>query len=105
MSEPIPLKDKLGRTIIVQEPEIEDQFDMLEAAGANSANQAWIGLATLVFTAVSIDGKPLPRPQLKEHFKRNAALLKNEGVEAIALHFKSAKTEAVHDDEIAAAKN
>ncbi|HTQ71010.1 MAG TPA: hypothetical protein VMH92_05900 [Acidocella sp.] len=105
MSEPVTLTDKLGRKIVVQEPGIEDQFDMLEAAGANSSNQAWIGLATLVFTAQSIDGAPLPRPQAKAHFKRNAALLKNEGVEAIANYFKEVKGESAQESEIAAAKN
>lgn len=105
MSEPVTIIDKLGRKIVVQEPDIEDQFDMLEAADRNSSNQAWLGLATLVFTVVSIDDKPLPRPQLKEHFKRNAALLKNEGVEAVALHFKNAKAEQAKDAEVEAAKN
>ena len=101
----IEIKDTLGRSIFIKELDITDQFDLLEAAGVLSENKAWFGLAALVYSASSIDGQPLPKPTNKGGFKRNSTLLKTEGVNAIAEHFKSQQAEASDDGALESAKN
>lgn len=98
--------DSLGRQLEIKPMGITDQFDLLEAAQNQAEYKRWFGLASLVFCCVSVDGIPLPTPRNPADFKKNSAILKDEGVTAIAEYF----TEKMSDNtdvaaEVEAAKN
>lgn len=75
--------DKLGRKLEVKALSIVDQFDLLEAAQNQARYEYWFSLASIVFSCLSIDGVPLPKPRKPDDFKKNIGLLKDEGIEAI----------------------
>lgn len=80
------LTDALDRKIAIRDLNIEEQLDLMEALGENSANPGYVNFASLIYLVASIDDKPLPKPTRKEHFRRNAVLLKNEGMAALLKH-------------------
>lgn len=98
--------DSLGRNIEVKALGVSDQFDLLEASQNQAEYKRWFGLATLVFSCLSIDGVPLPAPKKPADFKKNAAALKDEGIKAVADHF-AAETDADEDGQaqVETAKN
>ncbi|HQT38366.1 MAG TPA: hypothetical protein PK231_03000 [Acidocella sp.] len=103
MADAVKIKDSLGRELEISEPTIEQQLDLMEALGESTSNPGYVNFASMIYLVKSIDGTPLPRVTKKEHFRRNAGLIKNEGMEAIIKYVKG-KSEDV-TDEIATAKN
>ena len=97
--------DKLGRAIEVKDLSIVDQFDLLEAAQQQARYEHWFSLASVVFSCLSIDGTPLPKPRKPEDFKKNIAILKDEGIESILKHLASTKEEKTYEATIEAEKN
>lgn len=83
MSDIIAAIDALGRKLEVKLLNITDQLDLFEAAQGHTEYKRWFEIASIIFTCVSIDGVPLPKPRKPDDFKKNVALLKNEGMEAI----------------------
>lgn len=103
----IIVTDKLGRQLEIRRPTPSDQFDLLEAAGANADYNQWFSLAALVFACKSIDGVPMPTPRKPEDFKKNAAMLQEAGLNALGDYFRQqAETaEAAQSAELETAKN
>ena len=54
---------------------MEDQLDLLEAAQGLAGYKEWFGMATVLFSCVSIDGVPVPMPRKPADFKKTAKLL------------------------------
>ena len=105
---PSEVTDAGGRRIAIQVPDAGDQFDLIELAGAQSANQMWMMRAMAVWSASSIDGVPLPRPTTAREIKANARTLGDAGIFSImeALWGNAAKAgEATPDAVAATAKN
>lgn len=97
--------DKLGRKIEMKNLTIEDQLDLLEAANGLAGNKEWFGLATLLFACVSIDGVPLPTPRKPADFKKNAAMLRAEGVNAAFNYFKEINESEIDNNIVESIKN
>lgn len=97
--------DRLGRKLEVKSLSIVDQFDLLEAAQAQARYEHWFSLASIVFACLSIDGVPLPQPRKPEDFKKNIAILKDEGVEAILEHFVHADEQDDYEAMVESEKN
>lgn len=79
--------DKLGRTLEIKDLNAMDQLDLLEAAQNHANYSKWFGLATLIFSCSMIDGVPLPAPRNPGDFRKNAMILKDEGIDAITDYF------------------
>lgn len=105
MSNVNTVTDKLGRAIEVKSLSIVDQFDLLEAAQQQARYEHWFSLASMVFSCLSIDGTPLPKPRKPEDFKKNIAILKDEGVEAVLKHFSKVNEEKSYEATVEAEKN
>lgn len=107
MAETTTLTDKRGRTLQIRHLTAADQFDLLEAAGNRADYNQWFGMAALVFSCVAIDGVPLPTPHKPEDFKKNAVILMDDGIKAIAEYFvqQNAANEEAAADELETAKN
>lgn len=109
MSETVFITDSLGRSIELKKLTTADQFDLLEAARNRADYTQWFGLAALVFSCMAIDGVPLPSPRKPDDFKKNALVLKDEGIKAVANYFaEKAEAEAdakTEDAQLETAKN
>lgn len=105
MNKIIVLTDALGRTLEAKKPTLADQFDLLEAAQNKAAYEQWFGLAGLVFCCKSIDGVPLPTPKKPSDFKKNAEVLKEEGLLALTNWLQEEPTEDTEHMPLDAAKN
>ena len=99
------ITDKLGRKIEMKNLSIEDQLDLLEAAQGLAGYKEWFGMATLLFACVSVDGVPLPTPRKPADFKKNAAILQAEGVDAAFKYFKDANENEADKDVVDSIKN
>lgn len=97
--------DKLGRKLEIKALSIVDQFDLLEAAQNQARYEQWFSLASIVFSCLSIDAMPLPKPRKPEDFKKNIAILKDEGVEAILDHFAKDNETKTYEEMIESEKN
>lgn len=109
MSDTTTLTDSLGRQLEVKTLSIVDQFDLLEAARNQASYTKWFGLASLVFSCTAIDNVPLPMPTKPDDFKKNAAILKNEGLQAIARYIskkiEESEEETTSENTVETAKN
>lgn len=99
------LTDKIGRALEVKDLTIVDQFDLLEAAQQQARYEHWFSLASMVFSCLSIDGVPLPKPRKPEDFKKNIAILKDEGMDEILKHFVQENKQTSYDETVEAEKN
>jgi len=63
-------------------------LDLLEAAGAAAASEAWLRYALLVCSVSAIDGKPVMMPRTKDGIRDLACRIGNRGMEAVSrAHF------------------
>ncbi len=70
-SEAHTVTDAKGRTLVIRRLNMMEEFDLIEAAGAeNSQNARWMQYATIVACVRSIDGMPSP-PFIKKQIIRN----------------------------------
>ena len=106
MADIVVITDDLGRHLEIKTLGLADQFDLLEAAQDKAAFKSWFNMATLVFSCAAIDGVPLPTPRKPADFKKNAEILRNDGIAAIIsyLKIKTAPDETSHD-QVETAKN
>lgn len=105
MSKNMMITDRLGRVLEVKNLTLADQFDLLEAAQNQARYEHWFSLASIVFSCCSIDGTPLPRPRKPEDFKKNATLLKDEGVEVILDYFAKNNEPSLDETMVESEKN
>ena len=94
--------DSTGRKLVVKEMDPADQLDLFEAAGKNSSNSSWVGMALLVCSVSMIDGVPVPMPSTPDQVKTLARKLGKHGIEAVADALQPTTTA---EDVIEAAKN
>lgn len=106
MSENTRITDNLGRSLEVKHLNLADQFDLLEATQDRADYRRWFNMAVLVFSCAGIDGVPLPTPRKPSDFKKNAEILKSEGIIAITeyLRTKNLLNEA-ENNQVETAKN
>ena len=106
MSDATIVTDTLGRSLEIKSLNLADQFDLLEAAQDKAAFKSWFNMATLVFSCAAIDGVPLPTPRKPADFKKNAEILKNDGIAAIISYLKIKTTsDETSSDQVETAKN
>jgi hypothetical protein len=60
-----------------------DMLDLIEAAGENANNRAWLHFAMIVCSVQAIDGIPVPFPRDAAGIKDLARRLGTDGVEAL----------------------
>lgn len=75
--------DGRGRKFITKELDPGDLLDLLEAAGSNSGNSAWLRLAMVVCSVTAIDGVPLPLATTKQDVRTAAKQIGNDGLVAL----------------------
>lgn len=90
-----------GRVLRLREMDPADMLDLIEAAGENAGNRAWLRFAMLACSVQAIDGVPVPFPRDPGGVKALARRIGTAGLEAVrAALFTDTAT-----DELAAAKN
>jgi hypothetical protein len=96
--------DALGRTLTIREIGPMEQIDLFEAAGDQSNNSPWVGMAILAASVTDIDGIPMPTPRSKNTIRAALKTLGSEGVAAVA---KALRPSAPDEDAdvVAIAKN
>ncbi len=82
-----------GRKLTLRELGPAEMLDIFEAAGSNSVNTAWVGMAMLLCSVAAIDGVPQPMVTTKSHVKGLAKLLGNDGMIALNKEFNAPATE------------
>ena len=77
--------DASGRVLTIRRPTTLDRLHLFKAVGgALSANDRYLGLATLAFAVMAIDGVPLPRPATEQQVEANLARIGDSGINAVA---------------------
>lgn len=76
--------DGKGRKISLKVMGPADMLNLLEAAGANSSNAAWMRMAMTIASVRAIDGIPVPAAYKKKDVLDAANKLGNEGLAAAA---------------------
>jgi hypothetical protein len=99
---PQTVTDALGRVLTIRTIGPVQQLDLFEAAGDQSNNSPWIGMAILAASVSDIDGVPRPFPMRKQDIRAALSVLGSEGVAAVAKALKPEDTEAL---DLATAKN
>lgn len=106
MTDMIVVTDSLGRKLEMKTLNLADQFDLLEAAQDKAAFKSWFNMAALVFSCAAIDNVPLPVPRKPSDFKKNAEILKNEGVIAMTSYLKAKYlSDETENEQVEIAKN
>lgn len=103
-STPQTVIDALGRTLTIREIGPMEQIDLFEAAGDQSNNSPWVGMAILAASVTDIDGIPMPAPRSKNNIRAALKTLGTEGVAAVAKALRPSVPEETTDD-VAIAKN
>ena len=75
--------DAKGRRFTTKELDPGDLLDLLEAAGSNSGNAAWLRLAMVVCSVTAIDGVPVPLATTKQDVRQSAKMIGNDGLVAL----------------------
>lgn len=93
MSDPIPnpaassgeitVTDSTGRVLVVKPLDALGQLDLFEAAGENSGNHVWLGMAMLACSVQSIDGTPIPMPNSRQTIRGAVKRLGDAGLAAV----------------------
>jgi hypothetical protein len=94
--------DSLGRVLTIRQIGPVQQLDLFEAAGDQSNNSPWIGMAILAASVSEIDGVPRPFPMRKQDVRAALTVLGSEGVAAVA---KALRPEDADTLDPATAKN
>lgn len=96
--------DSLGRVLTIRELGPVEQIDLFEAAGEQSGNNSWIGMAIIAACVIDIDGVPVPFPHNKTSIRGLLKRLGSEGVSAAAKALRE-DLSAAQADTLAIAKN
>lgn len=75
--------DAKGRKLEMRRLDALEQFDIMEAAGANSTNAPWLGTAIIAACVRSIDDVPVPFPTSRVHIRALVGRLGTEGAAAV----------------------
>ena len=87
-SKTVDVTDARGRVISIGTTTALDKLRLFEIIGPeNSANQAYLGYATLASHVRAIDGEPVNRPTGKRELEALVKLLDDEGMNAVGQHF------------------
>jgi hypothetical protein len=76
-----------GRKLTLRELGPMEMLDLLEAAGSNSSNDAWVRMAMLLCSVAAIDGTPQPMATTKMHVRSMGKMLGNDGLVALNKEF------------------
>ena len=80
--------DDLGRIITLRRLTALDTLRLLKAAGPSLAeNHAWLDMAAIAFSVVSIEGVPVPMPTNEGQLEAVVQRLSDEGMAAAARAF------------------
>jgi hypothetical protein len=79
----VRVTDAKGRLLEVRLLTALEQLDLLEAAGANAGNAAWLGTALMAFSVRAIDGVPRPSPINRRQVRDAVAVLGTVGMSAV----------------------
>lgn len=84
-AQPVSVVDAKGRRLVMRRPTALDTLRLLKAAGPVLAqNEAWLGMAGLVFCVLEIDGVPVPTPTSEQQIEALVERLGDLGLAAIA---------------------
>ena len=92
------IKDELGREIVLRKPDIMDRFHLMKALGADSSNQAIVGMMIPTIYVAAIDSVPFPTAHTYIEAQGNLKRLGDEGSlvvsEEINKYFESREEES-----------
>jgi hypothetical protein len=81
----IDVRDDLGRTLTIRRINALDRLRLLKAAGADlSQNDAWLNMAALAASVVTMDGVPRVTPLNEHQVETAVAELGDSGLRAAA---------------------
>lgn len=103
--EKLEITDSLGRKIELKTLGPADLLNLLEAAGNNSGNSAWMRLAMELASVRKIDELPLPFAVKKDQLMMVANKLGNEGLAAVHNALFPPAPESEGDDAESAAQS
>src|ERR1700722_10257800 len=87
-SKTVDVTDARGRVISIGTMSALDRMRLFEMIGpTNSANEAYLGYATLASHVRAIDGEPVNRPTGKRELEALVKLLDDDGMNAVGQHF------------------
>lgn len=81
--EPQAIVDARGRQLSLRTMDPADMLDLIEAAGENAGNRAWLRFALLVCSVQGMDAVPVPFPRDVASIKSLARRLGTDGLEAV----------------------
>lgn len=106
---PETVTDSLGRVLTIRKLDALAELDLIEAAGANADNRAWMTRATLAACVSDIDGVPRVFPHDRLAIRAQVKRVGAEGIQAVisklAPQEQEAAEQALPDDTAAVAKN
>lgn len=80
---PEMVTDSLGRVLTIQKLDALAELDLIEAAGLNADNRAWMTRATLAACVKRIDGIPVKPQSNRNDLRNQVKLVGAEGVQAV----------------------
>ena len=96
----------LRHVIEAVELDMAEQWDFLEIAGSNIENEAWVNVALLAASVVSIDGVPVPAgPKTRDGLRHVLKKIGEDGVEALQFAFRDVPGDDAARAEASAAGN
>lgn len=81
---PAQLDSGDGRIFGLREISPGEMLDLIEAAGAAAASDAWMRYAVMICSVEAIDGKPIMMPTTKNAIRELGRRIGNSGVDALA---------------------
>lgn len=99
MADAMEVADAGGRRLRLRVMDPADMLDLLEAAGENAGNRAWLRFAMIACSVQAIDEVPVPFPRDPAGVKALARRLGTDGLDAarLALFGEEAEAEAGAD--------
>ena len=90
------VEDTLGRSLVIKRLNALDRLRLLKAAGPDlSQNDAWLNVAALAMSVVSVNGIPRAAPVSERQVEQAVLELGDEGLDAIAGVLRSIMDESL----------
>jgi hypothetical protein len=106
---PETVTDSLGRVLTIRKLDALAELDLIEAAGTNADNRAWMTRATLATCVSDIDGIPRVFPTTRLAIRVQVKWVGAEGIQAVISKLAPEEQETVEqnlpDATAAVAKN
>lgn len=80
----VSVSDSTGRTIVLRQPDVLAQFDVVEALGDVAMNQAYMAMVFPILFVISINGDMIGTPSSKAEVRALIKRLGDSGVQAVA---------------------